>query len=98
MSILKRHKTFQNENKLKYGKYYKTSNFACTKENGETITTDTLKYLSRVVNYKIGFVFNFHSLRHTHATRSRSKHQRHTDETRAYQTCHKHGYLFSSNR
>jgi integrase len=31
-------------------------------------TTDSLKYLSRVVNYELGIKYNFHSLRHTHAT------------------------------
>ena len=39
-----------------------------TKENDENITTDSLKYLSRVVNYELGINFCFHSLRHTHAT------------------------------
>ena len=29
---------------------------------------NTLKYLSRVVNYELQINFNFHSLRHTHAT------------------------------
>lgn len=40
----------------------------CLKENGELLTTDSLKYLSRVVNYELGIDFKFHSLRHTHAT------------------------------
>lgn len=68
VSILKRHKLYQKENKLKYGSYYTNSNFVCTKENGELVTTDSLKYLSRVVNYDLKISFNFHSLRHTHAT------------------------------
>ncbi|WP_027625759.1 tyrosine-type recombinase/integrase [Clostridium lundense] len=70
IEILKKHKIYQAENKLKYGQYYRatTDNFVCTKENGENVTTDTLKYLSRVVNYELGINFNFHSLRHTHAT------------------------------
>ncbi len=68
INILKKHNLFQKENKLKYGEYYNNSNFVCTKENGEHITTDSLKYLSRVVNYELGINFNFHSLRHTHAT------------------------------
>lgn len=68
VKILSHHKTWQKQNKLKYGKYYKKSNFVCTKENGENITTDSLKYLSRVVNYELHIRFNFHSLRHTHAT------------------------------
>jgi len=68
ISILKRNKLYQAENKLRYGEYYKNSNFVCTKENGENITTDSLKYLSRVVNYELNINFHFHSLRHTHAT------------------------------
>lgn len=68
VSILKKHKLYQKENKLKYGSYYTNSDFVCTKENGELITTDSLKYLSRVVNYDLKISFNFHSLRHTHAT------------------------------
>ncbi|WP_423219668.1 tyrosine-type recombinase/integrase [Clostridium hydrogeniformans] len=39
-----------------------------TKENVELISTESLKYLSRVVNYDLGIRFNFHMLRHTHAT------------------------------
>lgn len=66
--ILKRHRTKQMENKLRYGKHYRKSTFVCTRENGETVTTNTLKYLSRVINYELGINFNFHSLRHTHAT------------------------------
>ncbi len=66
--ILNHQKLWQKECKLKYGKYYKSSDFVCTKENGENVTTDSLKYLSRVVNYDLGIKFNFHSLRHTHAT------------------------------
>lgn len=68
INILKKHRKFQLENKLRYGKYYKNSNFVCTKENGELVTTNSLKYLSRVVNYELGIDFNFHSFRHTHAT------------------------------
>ncbi|WP_040328558.1 site-specific integrase [Clostridium ihumii] len=66
--ILKNHNAWQKENKLKYDEYYINSNFVCTKENGETVTTNSLKYLSRVVNYELNINFNFHSLRHTHAT------------------------------
>ena len=68
VNILKRHAIWQKENKLKYGEYYTTNNFVCTKENGKLVTTDSLKYLSRIVNYELGIRFNFHSLRHTHAT------------------------------
>lgn len=68
VTILKKHRLYQKENKLKYGSFYTDSNFICTKENGELVTTDSLKYLSRVVNYDLKISFNFHSLRHTHAT------------------------------
>ena len=68
VNILKHHKKHQYENKLKYGTFYTSSNFVCTKENGKLLTTNSLKYLSRVVNYELQIPFNFHSLRHTHAT------------------------------
>ncbi|MCX0411765.1 site-specific integrase [Clostridium perfringens] len=68
INILKKHRTFQKENKLKYGEYYSNSNYICTKENGQLITTSSLKYLSRVVNYELLIDFTFHALRHTHAT------------------------------
>jgi integrase len=68
INILKQHKLYQKEMKLKYGQWYTNSNLVCTKENGEHITTDSIKYLSRVVNYELMIKFDFHSLRHTHAT------------------------------
>lgn len=68
VNILKKHRIWQKTNKLEYGQYYKDSNYVCTKENGEQITTNSIKYLSRVVNYELKINFNFHSLRHTHAT------------------------------
>lgn len=68
IAILKKQKKWQVENKLKYGRYYTDSNWICTKENGEHITTNSIKHLSRIVNYKLGINFNFHMLRHTHAT------------------------------
>lgn len=46
----------------------KKVNFVCTKENGELVTPDTFKYAAKVIHYELGITFNFHSLRHTHAT------------------------------
>jgi integrase len=40
----------------------------CTKEDGSPVTNNSIKYLSRVINYELMIQFNFHSLRHTHAT------------------------------
>lgn len=98
LSILKKYKKDQLQNKLKYGSYYsctyegmekinnkkyrplyslpanvpagvlKKVNMVCTKENGEFLTTNTFKYASKVINYELGITFNYHSLRHTHAT------------------------------
>lgn len=39
------------------------------KENGEFHGTDSTKYPSKVINYELNINFNFHALRHTHATR-----------------------------
>ncbi|MEG2342463.1 MAG: site-specific integrase [Bacilli bacterium] len=68
IALLKRQKIYQKENQLKYGEYYTRSNNICTRENGDIVTTDSIKYLSRVVNYELNIDFNFHMLRHTHAT------------------------------
>lgn len=39
------------------------------KENGEFISTDSFKYPSRIIHHKLNIPeFDFHSLRHTHAT------------------------------
>lgn len=46
----------------------KSINMVCTKENGDMVTPETFKYASRVIHYSLGILFNFHSLRHTHAT------------------------------
>lgn len=68
VNILKKHRIWQKKNKLEYGQYYTDSNYVCTKENGQLVTIDTIKYISRIVNYELKINFNFHSLRHTHAT------------------------------
>jgi ATP-dependent helicase/nuclease subunit A len=68
IGVLKKHKLRQYENKLFYGEAYITSDVVCTKEDGSIVTTNSFKYLSHVVNKKLGINFNFHSLRHTHAT------------------------------
>ena len=39
------------------------------KENGQYSSTDSFKYAARVIHYDLGIRFNFHSLRHTHATK-----------------------------
>lgn len=68
INLLIKHKEYQNKNREAYGQWYHNSNFVCTKENGEPLTTNTYKYLSRVVNNELGINFSMHSLRHIHAT------------------------------
>ncbi|MGX7133127.1 site-specific integrase [Enterococcus songbeiensis] len=68
VSELKSARKRQLENKLRYGKFYYDSNFVCTKENGEPVTPNSIKWHSSRVKKELGFDFNFHSLRHTHAT------------------------------
>ena len=46
------------------------ANLIMRKENGQYTSTDSFKYASRVIHYELGISkFNFHSLRHTHATK-----------------------------
>lgn len=44
-------------------------NFICLDENGSLTTQNSFKYASRVIKNELGIKFNFHSLRHTHATK-----------------------------
>ena len=46
----------------------KSIDFVCTQENGTLVNPDLARYCSRVINYDLGIQFNFHALRHTHAT------------------------------
>ncbi len=92
IDILRHHKKWQMENRLRFGQHYnyyyvdkndriysvdgtkdyKTTDnqvhFVCTKEDGGLVTPETIKYCSRVINYELMIQFNFHALRHTHAT------------------------------
>lgn len=43
-------------------------NMICVKESGMMVSTDSMKYAARVIHHELGLDFNFHSLRHTHAT------------------------------
>ena len=38
------------------------------RENGEYLSPDSFKYCSRVINGELKIKFDYHSLRHTHAT------------------------------
>lgn len=40
----------------------------CVKENGNYVSTDSFKYCSRIINHELNIKFDYHSMRHTHAT------------------------------
>lgn len=44
------------------------ANLILRKENGQYSSPDSFKYAAKVIHYDLGINFNFHSLRHTHAT------------------------------
>ena len=46
----------------------KRVNFICVRENGKYISTDSFKYCSRIIHNELKLAFDYHSLRHTHAT------------------------------
>lgn len=43
-------------------------NLVCVAENGEYTSTDSFKYCSRIIHKELLLAFDYHSLRHTHAT------------------------------
>ncbi|MCR1955511.1 site-specific integrase [Clostridioides mangenotii] len=74
VSILKEHKIYQKEMKLKLGEFYldkdyPAPNMVCTSKNG-TYTKHKILFstLNRVSKKELNFTFTFHMLRHTHAT------------------------------
>lgn len=40
----------------------------CIRENGDYVSTDSFKYCARIIHHELKIAFNYHSLRHTHAT------------------------------
>ena len=46
----------------------KRVDMVCVRENGEYISTDSMKYCNRVIHHELQLAFDYHSLRHTHAT------------------------------
>lgn len=44
------------------------ADLVCVRPDGVMITTDSFKYVCRVAQHDLGIPFNYHSLRHTHAT------------------------------
>lgn len=68
IKALKKIKVQQSEDKLRHGRFYFDSNFITRKENGEPYTPNSIKHLVAEIKNKRNIDFNFHILRHTHAT------------------------------
>ena len=68
ITLLKEQELRIKKNKLRYGTHYFTSDHVCVKENGEILTPSSMKYNTQKLKEKLQIPFNFHSLRHTHAT------------------------------
>jgi integrase len=74
VKILREHKIYQKEMKLKLGEYYidkdyPIPNMVCTSDNGTFTKHTTLSTSMCIIAEKnLGFAFNFHMLRHTHAS------------------------------
>ena len=66
--LLKESKLLQAKNQLKYGEFYVKSNNVCIKKNGCPLNHNDLRYLAELCQKKLQINFNFHMLRHTHAT------------------------------
>lgn len=45
-----------------------SADLVCVRSTGEYVSSDSFKYCARVIHYELMMNFNFHSLRHTHAT------------------------------
>lgn len=69
--------TKTNGRQLQYIEEYMNTNICalqkvepvCIKENGSMLTSGSFRYCSRVIHYELGIPeFDYHSLRHTHAT------------------------------
>lgn len=68
IKLLKEHRIWIKKNKLLYGPHYIDSDHVCVKESGEPITPSSMKYNTNKLKKELQIPFNFHSLRHTHAT------------------------------
>lgn len=71
LEILRKERTRQKKNQLYYGQHYirpELGDFICRKESGDFIPPGIAKHYTRQAAIKLEIDFNFHSLRHTHAT------------------------------
>ena len=50
------------------GEKYNRINLVCVNEYGKYVSSDSFKYCSRIIHHELQLAFDYHSLRHTHAT------------------------------
>ncbi|MEI6856639.1 tyrosine-type recombinase/integrase [Psychrilyobacter sp.] len=65
---LKEHKKNQLKLKFMCGRYFENNNLVVARHDGKIISPLTLKRYCSSLSNRLGFQFNFHMLRHTHAT------------------------------
>ena len=65
---LKEHKRNQLKLKFMCGRFFEDNNLVIARHNGKIISPLTIKTYCNSVSKRLGFQFNFHMLRHTHAT------------------------------
>ncbi len=57
----------QEKRKRTYDGYYEENDFVCTRDNGQVLTSDALRYFGQWCQRTLGHG-SFHTIRHTHAT------------------------------
>lgn len=65
---LKEKRKAQMENRIRYRNLYVENNFVCTHDDGSPVTPHSIKHFSEKIQKRTDIKFQFHSLRHTHAT------------------------------
>jgi len=65
---LKEHKRNQLKLKFMCGRFFEDNNLVIARHHGKIISPSTIKKYCSSVSKRLGFKFNFHMLRHTHAT------------------------------
>lgn len=68
ISLLRKYRKRQMENKMFYGQNYFDNDFVCTKENGKPVTPNSIKWSTEKYRKITKIDYNFHSFRHTYAT------------------------------
>ncbi|HBF7900521.1 tyrosine-type recombinase/integrase [Clostridioides difficile] len=68
--VLKEEKLNQKKQKIKLGKWYTETEYdwVCRKKDGSFVNHNNIDACVRTINKKLNLDFNFHCLRHTHAT------------------------------